>query len=152
MERQSPIPLFPSFLFPFSPISSLSFSSYSLPLRLRNRPLNSVGIALKAPLASVLHGAEPKPKSNLVNFALKSITSYGNNFNDFTENQLTDQILRCLGSKGKKMRHGKGRGYCHYDSYFDILRSCSHFVKTFSAISDIFMFLISQGNVLKTYS
>jgi len=33
--------------------------------------------------------AEPQPKSNLVHFSLKNVTSGGNNFSNFPENQLT---------------------------------------------------------------
>ena len=47
--------------------------------------LGGLGSTASSPAGS---GAEPQTKSNLVHFSFK-MTSGGNNFNDFPENQLT---------------------------------------------------------------
>jgi len=83
-----PLLLFPLSLLPLPCPLPLSFLCPSLPLEVG--PLNSAresGGALWAP--PVGSGAEPQPKSNLVQFIWRLVSGGNNNFNDFAENQLT---------------------------------------------------------------
>ena len=81
-------PPHPLSLLPFLSPSPLPSSRAPLPLEVG--PLKSSygdwGIADKV---HRLKPAEPQPKSNSVHFTLKIMTSGGNNFNYFPENQLT---------------------------------------------------------------